>query len=165
MAKFAAQDVLATADALQKRQVNDMTGITSRLRAVLGLSLLATAALAATSSAASAQQVQANAQVISVVESGDFIDVQLKVSVTNSGSSVASNVLVQFEDGLQVSLGDVAPGQSAVSATQTASIDISVKSTHHVPVPVSVTFTVDGQSVEQSQMLVVDRPAPQDPVQ
>jgi protein-disulfide isomerase len=142
-----------------------MTGITSTLRGLLGLSLLAMAAIAAAPLTASAQQVQAKAQVISVVESGDFIDVQLKVIVTNSDGSVASNVLVRFEDGLQVSLGDVAPGQSAVSATQTESFDISLRPTHHVPVPVKVTFMLNDESVELSQMLVVDRPAPQDPVQ
>ena len=146
-----------------KGQVNNMTAKASRLRGLLTFSLLVLA-LAATPLVASAQ-VQANAQVISVVESGNFIDVQLKVSVTNAGDSLASNVVVRFEDGLQISLGDVAAGNSAVSATQTESVDVSTKPTHHVPVPVSVTFVVDGQSVEVSQTLVVDRTAAPAPVQ
>jgi hypothetical protein len=114
---------------------------------------------------AASAQVEAKAQVISVVESGDFIDVQLKVAVTNSGSSVASNVTVRFEDGLEVGLGDIAAKQSAVSATQSASIDVTLRPTHHVPVPVSVQFVVNGESVQVSQTLVVDRPNPPAPVQ
>jgi hypothetical protein len=153
-----------TADAIQKRQVHDMTATASRFRGILTLPLLAMVAIASTPSAASAQ-VDAKAQVLSVVESGDFIDVQLKVTVTNGGSSVASNVLVGFEDGFQLSLGDVAAGQTAVSATHSESIDISTRPTHHVPVRVRVQFVVDGEAVELSQTLVVDRPAPPDPVQ
>lgn len=140
-----------------------MTVKASRLRGLFIPSLLVLT-LAATASTASAQ-VEAKAQVLSVVEDGSFIDVQLKVNVTNTGDSLASNVTVRFEDGLEVGLGDIAAGQSALSATQSESIDVSLKPTHHVPVPVSVSYVVDGQSVQVSQNLVVDRPAPQDPVQ
>lgn len=142
-----------------------MTGIASQLRSFLTLTAMACVTFAASGSVAAAQQVEAGAQVVQVVESGAFIDVQLKVSVTNKESSVAQNVFVIFPDGLQVSLGDVAPGKSAVSATQTQSIDISSRPTHHVPVPVTVKFTFNGQNVELAQTLVVDRPAPSDPVQ
>ena len=142
-----------------------MTQTVSRLRGFFALAALASAAVAASATTAAAQQVQASAQVLNVVENGAFIDVQLRVAVANGESAVASNVVVAFEDGLQVSLGDVAAGQSAVSTVQTESIDISTKPTHNVPVPVSVKFVLNGQSVESAQTLLVKRPTAPDPVQ
>jgi hypothetical protein len=142
-----------------------MTGMASRLRGFSLLAALTLAALVATASAASAQQVEAKAEVISVVESGSFIDVQLRVSVTNGESSVASNVFVFFEDGLQIGLGDVAPRESAVSQTEKQSIDTSARPTQNYPLPVTVKFTFDGKDVEQKQTLYVRRPAAQGSVQ
>ena len=89
-----------------------MTRIASRLRGVSSLVALAVVVVFASASAASAQPVSAKAEVLSVSEGGDFIDVQLKVSVTNSDSSVASNVFVLFEDGLQIGLGDVSKAEA-----------------------------------------------------
>jgi hypothetical protein len=137
-----------------------MTGILSRFQSYFTIVLLSGVAVVAASSTAAAQQVEAKAKVIKVVESGAFIDVQFTVTVSNRDSAVASNVFVIFKDGLQVGLGDVAPGTSAVSATQSESIDVASMPTRHVPVPVTVKFVFKGQNVEQSQTLVVDRPAP-----
>ena len=142
-----------------------MTGTASPLRGFASLAALALAAIVSTASAASAQQVQAKAQVVSVVESGAFIDVQLKVSVTNNGSAVAANVFVLFEDGLQIALGDVAPSQSAVSSTQRESLDISAHPTRNVAVPVTVKLSFNGENVELKQTLYVHRPAAPEPVQ
>jgi hypothetical protein len=142
-----------------------MTGIASRLRGVSSLVALAVVAVFASASAASAQQVSAKAQVLSVTEGGDFIDVQLKVSVTNSNSSVASNVWVFFEDGLQVGLGDVASGGSAVSQTQRTTINVASHATRNLSLPVTLKYRFRGRDVEQKGMLYVRRPTASGPVQ
>lgn len=135
-----------------------MTGIAARLRGVSSLVTLAVVAVFASASAASAQNLSAKAEVVSVTEGGDFVEVQLKVSVTNSNSSVASNVFVLFEDGLQIGLGDVAPGGSEVSQTQQQTINISERPTHNLAVPVTLSYRFNGQDVEQKATLYVRRP-------
>jgi hypothetical protein len=147
-----------TADTHRKRQVHHMTGIASRLRGLSSLVALAVIAVFATASAASAQQVSAQAEVLSVTEAGDFIDVQLKVSVTNSDSADASNVFVFFEDGLNVGLGDVAPSASAVSQTQTRTIDTSQHPSRNLALPVTLKYRFNGRDVEQKGTLYVRRP-------
>jgi len=142
-----------------------MTGIAARLRGISSLVTLAVVAVFASASAASAQSLSAKAEVVSVTEGGDFIDVQLKVSVTNSGSSVASNVFVLFEDGLQIGLGDVAPGRSRVSQTQKQTINVSDRPTHNLAVPVTLSYRFKGQDVEQKDTLYVRRPTAPGPVQ
>ena len=142
-----------------------MTGIVSRLRGVSSLVALAVVAVFASASAASAQQVAAKAQVLSVTEGGDFVDVQLKVSVTNSDSSVATNVFVIFEDGLHVGLGDVAPSGSKVSLTQRQTINVSQHPSRNLTLPVKLTYRFKGKDVEQKATLYVRRPAAPGPVQ
>jgi hypothetical protein len=135
-----------------------MTGIAARLRGISLLVTLALVAVFASASAASAQNLSAKAEVVSVTEGGDFIDVQLKVSVTNGDSSVASNVFVLFEDGLQVGLGDLAPGGSEVSQTHKQTINVTERPTHHLAVPVTLSYRFKGQDVEQKDTLFVRRP-------
>jgi len=129
-------------------------------RQFLLIPLLAAAIGVAAAPIASAQQVDATAQTIQAVESGAFADVQFRITVTNGESSVASNVSVVFADGLQVNLGDVGAGGSAVSAPETRVIDVSAEPSRNVPVPVTVKFTLDGVNVELDQTLVIFRGAP-----
>ena len=136
-----------------------MTGLASRLRGISSLVALAVVAVFASASAASAQQVSAKAEVLGVTEGGDFIDVQLTVSVTNSDSAAAaSDVFVFFEDGLNVGLGDVAPSASAVSQTQTRTIDISQHPSRNLALPVTLKYRFKGRDVEQKETLYVRRP-------
>ena len=136
-----------------------MIGIASRLRGVSSLVALAVVAVFASASAASAQQIAAKAQVVSVAESGDFVDVQLKVAVTNDDSSVATNVFVVFPDGLQVGLGDVAPGQSAVSETEHETISIAGDPSRNLAIPVTLKFRINDRDVEKADTLYVRRAA------
>ena len=142
-----------------------MTGIASRLRGVTSLVALAVVAVFASASAASAQQLSAKAQVLSVAEGGDFIDVQLKVAVLNSNSSVASNVFVFFGDGLQVGLGDVAPGATALSQTQRQTINVVQHRSRNLALPVTLKYRFNGRDVEQKATLYVRRPTASGPVQ
>ena len=142
-----------------------MTGIASRLRGLSSLVALAIVAVFASASAASAQQVEAKAQVLSVTEGGDFVDVQLKVWVGNSEPSVASNVFVAFEDGLQVGLGDVAPGGSAVSQTQRQTINVVQQRSRNLALPVTLKYRFKGRDVEQKATLYVRRATASGPVQ
>ena len=142
-----------------------MTGIASRLRGLSSLVALAVVAVFASASAASAQQVEAKAQVLSVTEGGDFVDVQLKVWVGNSESSVASNVFVFFEDGQQIGLGDVAPGGSAVSQTQKTTINVAQHPSKNLALPVTLSYRFKGRDVQQKATLYVRRTTASGPVQ
>jgi len=141
----------------RKRQVDDMTGIASRLRGVSSLVALAVVAVLASASAASAQQIATKAQVLSVVQNGDFVDVQLKVAVGNPLSSTVSNVFVIFADGLQVGLGDLAPGQTAVSQTQKQTINVAQRSSRNLSLPVTLKYRYKGQDVVEKDALYVRR--------
>ena len=111
-------------------------------------------------SEASAQQVQAVAQGIQIQESAGLADVQFRIRVTNDESSMASNVLVVFEDGHQVGVGDVVSEGSALSAPQTRTIDLSSMPTRNFPLPVTLMFSLDGVNVELEQTLVFRLPVP-----
>jgi hypothetical protein len=130
-------------------------------RAFLAIPCLAAAIGVVSVSDASAQQVRATAETIEMVESGEYVDVQFRIVVRNEEPSVASNVHVIFEDGVQVNVGDVAPDVSATSAPERRIVDTSATPTRHIPVPVTVRFSLDGVDVESMQTLVVDRPTPE----
>jgi len=83
--------------------------------------------------------------------------VEFRVTVTNGESSVASNVNVVFEDGVQLGVGDVAAGGSAVSAPEKRIVDVSSRNT---PLPVTLQFILDGVNVELATNLVVNLGAP-----
>jgi hypothetical protein len=125
---------------------------------------LFTALLAAGSaSPALAQQVVAEVETISVSEIGTSADVQFRVTATNGEASVAVNVKVVWEDGVETNVGDVAPGGSAASATEQRIFDTSAMPTRNFPVPVTVRFTLDGVDVALAQTLIVGLGAPAAP--
>jgi len=129
-------------------------------RQFLLIPLLAAAVGVAAASSASAQQVEATAQTVQILGSGAIVDAQFRITVTNGESSVASNVSVVFADGIQVSVGDVEAGGSAVSEQETRTLDTSEMPTHNFPVPVTLKFTLDGANVERAQTLIVRLGAP-----
>ena len=124
----------------------------SAMVAVTGALFLA---LAFASPAAQAASVQVTAETIQVVEIDDFANVEFSLTVTNGTSVLASDVYVVFEDGVEVSVGDIAAGGSASSAPQTLTIDLLQMPTRNSPLPVTLNFTLDGVYEELPATLVV----------
>ncbi len=133
---------------------------TTKWSGLAATSAAAFLALAISAPAALGASLGVTAETISVDELLDSVDAQVTLTVTNGGSVAASDVYVVFEDGVEVSVGDVAAGGSASSAPVDRSMDISEMPTRNFPVPVTLTFTLDGVYEELPATLVVHLGAP-----
>ena len=129
---------------------------TTKWSGIAATSAAAFLALAISSPAALGASLDVSAETIAVVENfPNDQDAEISITVTNGESVLASDVYVVFEDGQDVSIGDVAPGGSAASAPVTRNIDSSEFPTHSFPVPVTLTFFLDGLYEELPTTLVV----------
>lgn len=97
---------------------------------------------------ASAQNVSATAEVLQAVQNGPLTDVQFRVAVANGDASPVSNVVIVFEDQLQLRVGDVAPGGVTVSAPESRAIDHGALPTDNYPLRATLSFAQDGVNVE-----------------
>ncbi len=112
--------------------------------------------------AASAQDVAATANAVQQTgQGGGILDVQFRIEVTNGESSVASGLLVVFEDGQQVFVGDVDAGGGATTDPVTRTIDHSALPTRHFPVPVTLRFALNGANVELPATLILNLDVPE----
>ena len=107
-----------------------------------------------------AQNIEAYPKTIQVTERGALVDAQFSITVTNRESEVISNVVVKLADGSEAYVGDVPPGESAVSAPHTVTFDISTWLTRALPMPAVLTFTLAGAGAQVNTSLLVLRPAP-----
>ena len=112
-------------------------------------------ALAISAPAALGASLGVTAETISVDELLDSADAQVSLTVTNGGSVAATDVYVVFEDGQEVSIGDVPPGGSAASAPQARTLDLVEMPSRNSPMPVTLTFTLDGVYEEMPATLFV----------
>ena len=134
---------------------------TTKLSGIAATSAAALLALAISSPAALGASLDVSAETISIVENfPNDQDAEISITVTNGESVLASDVYVVFEDGQEVSIGDVAPGGSAASAPVTRNIDSSEMPTHNFPVPVTLTFFLDGVYEELPASLTVELGGP-----
>lgn len=104
---------------------------------------------------AEAQQVSVAAVNVEATAQGDLVQATFKVEVTNPGDTAAADVVVVFSDGIQMALGTIEAGSSAVSQPETRTIDRSALPTQNVPVPVTLKYTSGGESVEAAAVLIV----------
>jgi hypothetical protein len=128
------------------------TKLWSGMTAITGAALLALAL----AFPATAQQVSATAQTTQVVENGDLVDAQFSLTVTNGATAQALGVIVVFEDGQEVAVGDIAPGGSAQSASGSRTLDLSAMPTRHYPVPATLVYSLGGVNVEAPTTVVFD---------
>lgn len=119
------------------------------LRRLRGIALTTAVLGLVTVARAEAQVSLAVAEASVVVQNGQA-DATFRLEVTNQGSSVAGNVWVVMPDGTSTWFGDVAgDGGSAKGASETHRFDVSsVPPTRHVPIAVTLKFSVDGADVE-----------------
>ena len=107
---------------------------------------------------AAAQEVSAVLADQQVTMTNGIADVACNVEVTNGGSAALANLWVVFENGAQVNLGDVAGGATARSERQVLTIDLSQSPTHNQPVPVTLRFQLNGESIDKAAFVVVRKP-------
>lgn len=81
--------------------------------------------------------------------------VTFKIELTNDESSAMTNVFVVFEDGTEVSLGDVAAAATVQSDTQSRTIDVSEATTRTLVMKVTLKYSLDGDAVEVPWMFSV----------
>ena len=80
-----------------------------------------------------------------------------RISVTSNEESALMNFTVAFKDASKVELGDVPAKGSLVSEPQTKFVDASTASVN-IPIPVTLTYTVNGTQVEIPWAVVLTRP-------
>ena len=107
---------------------------------------------------AEAQQLSIRAVEVSIAAPQDGVaEATFRISVTSSEQSALMSFVVVFKDGSRVELGDVPASGSLVSEPQTKLIDASHPSVN-IPVPVTLTYTVDGTPNEIPWAVVLSRP-------
>lgn len=120
---------------------------TIRVRsAAIGLALLGTLAATPTEAA----EVSIAATDATVTMANGVVSAQFRVAASNGEAGDATNLVVVFQDGTQVVVGDVAAGGTATSGPETLTFDVSNRPTRHQTLPVTLRFTLGGQAVEQS---------------
>jgi hypothetical protein len=107
---------------------------------------------------AEAQQLSINAVEVAISAPQDGVaQATFRISVTSSEQSALMSFTVAYKDGTKVELGDVPAQGSLVSALQTKYIDASTPSAS-IPIPVTLTYTVNGNAVEIPWAIVLTRP-------
>ena len=112
--------------------------------------------LAAFTSAAAQEQLSVEMQVSQLSVVNDIADATFKIVVTNEEATPLVAAWLVFDDGFEVSVGDVPAQGSAASEPATRSFDLSqhVRS-RNVPLPAKLKYTVGGNAAEQALNVVL----------
>lgn len=120
--------------------------ITAMFAAVLGFAAVGRA---------EAQVAVAATDATVIVQNGQA-EATFRLEVRNQGSSAVGNVWVVMPDGTSTWLGDVAADSSAKGANETHRFDVSsLPPTRHLPVGVTLKFSLDGADVEQAAWITL----------
>ena len=118
--------------------------------------VLSVAALLSVAVAAESPRLNVVLNVTEVTVTDSIADATLAVEVQNEESGAVTNVWVVFEDGTEVSVGDVPAEGSASSAAARYTFDLSDKlPTANVPLPVTVKFSIEGTPGEKQTVAVL----------
>ena len=123
-----------------------------QLRTLAGMVVLAAAAFAPP---ATAQSVSAALEATEVVVTDGQADTTFRIVVSNDDGVALTNVVVVFEDGAEVAIGDVAAGQAGTSESQRRVFAVGEAASKYVSVTATLKFSRDGEAVEQAANLVV----------
>lgn len=126
-----------------------------RFASVLFLSGVFTVALAPH---AEAQQLSLKAvDVVMAAPQDGTAQATFSISITNNEQAPLASFTVAFKDGTTTLLGDVPAQGSLVSQPQTKLVDVSNASAS-IPIPVTLTYALDGNPVEVPWAIVLTRP-------
>lgn len=106
------------------------------------------AVVAALMTSAEARTFKASAVDGAATITDGLAQVTFKIEVTNDHASAMTNLFVVFEDGTEISLGDVAPSATITSAAQNRSLDVSASATRSVVMNATLKYSLDGDAVE-----------------
>jgi hypothetical protein len=86
----------------------------------------------------------------------DVADATFKVVIKNDEDYALSAIFLIFDDGFEVSIGDVAAESSGESSSVTRTFDLSqhIRSLN-IPLPATLKYSADGQTVEQAMNVVL----------
>ncbi len=123
---------------------------------LLHFRLLALAALVVALAAgrAEAQQLYVSAADATVAVQDGIANATFRVEVTNPGAALAV-VVVTFADGTSTQVNDVPAEGSARGAMETRTFDVSQTPTQNLPIPVTLSYSVDGAAVSQQATLIL----------
>ena len=106
------------------------------------------ALVAALMTSAEARTFKASAVNGAATISDGLAQVSFNIEVTNDDASAMTNLFVVFEDGTEVSLGDVAPLGTITSGAQNRTIDVSESASRTVVMKATLKYSLDGDTVE-----------------
>jgi len=103
-----------------------------------------------------AQRIVASLETSALSVTNDVAEATFKVVVKNEEASAMSNVWLVFDDGFEVSVGEVPAEDSGASESVTRSFDLSqhIRSLN-VPFPATLKYSIDGNAVEQQTTVVL----------
>jgi hypothetical protein len=112
------------------------------------------ALIAALMTSAEARTFKASAVNASATVTDGLAQVNFKVEVTNDElEGTMTNIYVVFEDGTEISLGDLAPSATVTSDEQHRTIDVSQATSRTIVMHVTLKYSLGGDAVETPWML------------
>lgn len=127
-----------------------------RLFRAFGVAVLAFATLSVSLLSADSHRLNVVLNVTEVTVTNGVADATLAVEVQNDESDAVSNVWVVFENGTEVSIGDVPAEGSASSAPAQYTFDLSDKlPSANIPLKVTVKFSLQGSPAEKQTVTVL----------
>ena len=130
-----------------------MSNVTQAVRVAIGCALLWVLSVVP----AAAQRISAQLQTSEVRVTNDIADATFKVVVYSEEAVALTDVWLVFEDGFEISVGDVDGESSKSSDDQTKSFDLSKDGgTAHVPFQATVKYRVDGEPLEKTITVVLN---------
>lgn len=92
-----------------------------------------------------------------LTEADGVATAKFKIQVENGDAADIANVRVSIGD-IEIAVGDVAAGATAVSSAQKFLFDAAtLLPTKHVPVPVTIKYVVDGVETSVAGSLILNR--------
>lgn len=100
---------------------------------------------------ASAQLISTELEASQVTITNDVAEVTFKLVVRNDEALALTNVWLVFEEGLEISIGDIEPESSRASESTTHTFDLTqhVRS-RTIPLNATLKYTAGGEAVEQT---------------
>lgn len=103
----------------------------------------------------SARAVNVSAVNASATIHDGLANVSFKIEVANTADSAMTNVFAVFEDGTDVSLGDIDAGATVQSAQQSRTVDIGDSASRSIPIKITLKYSQDGDTIETPTKLAV----------
>jgi hypothetical protein len=127
-----------------------------RLKVASGLLIMAllVASPLVSGSALQEHKFAAHGVASSITEEAGTKTAKFVIEVANNDEAALAAFRVVFSPDFQVAVGDIAPGQKAVSGPQTVTIEVPGPSTQSLALPVTYSYFVNGNAVERTGLLL-----------